>query len=78
MAAHVVNEGEVDVALPHGGAGHVGQDQVLVQDVVAVRHHARQHRGHSRPDLGLAVHAPALNTETVAAVCNGWMQLEIK
>ena len=68
MAPHVVDEREVDVPLPHRGDGHVGQHEVLVQHHVAVGHHTGQHRGHSRPDLGLAVNTPALDTETVTTV----------
>lgn len=65
VTAHIVNEGEVDVALPEGGVGDVGQHQVLVQDGVALRHHAGQAGGHPGADLGLAVYTPTLHTEAV-------------
>ena len=61
----IVYEGEVDVPLPHPGVGDHGQHQVLVQDGVALGHHAGEGGGDPGADLSLAVNIPTLNTETV-------------
>ena len=66
VAAHVVNEREVDVSLPERGVCDVGEHQVLVQDDLALRHHAGQAGGDPGADLGLAVDTPTLHTEAVS------------
>ena len=67
VAADVVDEGEVDVPLPDGRVSDVGQDQVLVHQIVTAGVHAGEGGGDPGLDLRLTVIPPALTTETVAA-----------
>ena len=49
----------------------MGEYEVLVEDVVAAGHHAAQAGGDPGADLSLAVDAPTLDTEAVAAALEG-------
>ena len=69
MAPHVVDEGEVDVPLPDRRGRDVGQDQVLVHQIVTAGLHAGQGGGDPGLDLSFAVVTPALTTETVSWIC---------
>jgi len=67
VAPDIVEEAEVDVALPNFRFCHLRKDQVLSTENFTGRGHAGEGGGDSKGDLGLAVHLPTLGAEAVLA-----------